>query len=169
MGRQRGISFIGMPGAGKSIIGKQLADLLGWDFVDLDDLIREKEGQSLIEIIQERGERGFVELEEAYALGLDLADTVFAPGGSVVYSSRAMDKLQSETDVIYLDWPLEEIKKHLGENLETRGIIGLMLKGLDNLYKERVLLCQKMAHRTIQCLDKTEDEIVSGVYKSIFV
>ncbi len=166
MDRQKGISFIGMPGAGKSIIGKQLAGLLGWDFVDLDDLIREKEGQDLIEIIQERGERGFVELEETYALRLDLANTVFSPGGSIIYSPRAMDRLQSETDVIYLDWPLEEVKKHLGDNLETRGIIGLALNGLDNLYKERVLLCQKLAHHTIQCANLNQEEIIDKIYQS---
>jgi len=160
----KGITLIGMPGAGKSVIGKQLANQLGWNFIDLDILLKEKEGKDLIEIIREKGEREFVELETKYALELTLANTVFSPGGSIVYSPRAMEKLNSETNIIYLDVPFEEIKNRLAGDLETRGIIGLALNGLDNLFKERVLLYQNFSHHTISCAGSSEKEIINQIY-----
>lgn len=165
MNSQKGITLIGMPGAGKSTIGKQLAELLGWKFVDLDVLINKGESQSPAEIIRERGEREFIELEEKYVLALDLAEIVFSPGGSIIYSPKAMAKLQSETNIVYLDLPLEEIRKRLGRNLEPRGIIGLALSGLDNLYRERILLYQKFAHHTVSCAGLNEKEIIDKIYK----
>lgn len=188
----KGITLIGMPGAGKSTIGKTLADRLGFQFVDLDVLICEKEGRSHDQISREKGDAELMRLEEKYTLELDFSCflhsrgrfriaevpakrgvearcscTVFSPGGSIVYSPRAMEKLRAETTVVYLELPLLEIENRLGNGAATRGIVGLSEKGLGGLFEERASLYQSFAHQTINCFglnDKTIVEKIANFY-----
>ncbi|MBO7764442.1 MAG: dephospho-CoA kinase, partial [Bacteroidales bacterium] len=60
------ISLIGFMGAGKSTIGKQLAQSIKCPFIDLDAYIEEKECETISEIFGEKGEGGFRELELNY-------------------------------------------------------------------------------------------------------
>lgn len=55
----KGILLIGMPGCGKSTLGRLLADELGYDFIDMDKYIEEKEGLSVKEIFSSKGEDFF--------------------------------------------------------------------------------------------------------------
>lgn len=159
----KGVTLIGMPGAGKSTIGKMLAARLNYRFLDLDDLIKEKEGKSHTVILDEYGPATLCALENKYTLLQDLTRTVFSPGGSIVYSSEAMNKLRSETVIINLELPLVEIKKRLADGLEARGIVGLKEKGLAGLYAERVPLYRRFAHHTIQCASLKKDQILDKV------
>src|SRR3989344_8595530 len=109
-----GITLIGMPGSGKSTVGKILAEKLSYQFIDLDKLILEKEGKSHDRILAEKGEQALKKTEERLTLELNIAKTIFAPGGSIVYSYPAMEKLAKESQIFYLYLPLEEIKKRLG-------------------------------------------------------
>lgn len=156
----KGITLIGMPGSGKSTIGRLLAGRLGFTFVDLDNLIRDKEGKTHAQIAREKGDAELSRLEEFYTLGLNFENTVFAPGGSIVYSSGAMEKLRRDTEIIYLKLPLAEIGSRLSGNLETRGIVGLKEKGLDGLFAERSVLYEKFAHWSVNCSGLSEDQII---------
>ncbi|MEK7192438.1 MAG: shikimate kinase [Patescibacteria group bacterium] len=159
----KGITLIGMPGAGKSTIGKALAGKLGFRFVDLDFVIKEKEGKSHSVLLEKLGPEKFIELEGSHALGIDLSKTVFSPGGSIVYSPEAMKKLRSETLIIYLELPLQEIRRRLGRSAETRGIVGLAEKGLAELFKERTPLYQSFASHTVACLNLKDREVVNKI------
>ena len=159
----KSITLIGMPGVGKSTIGRILAERLGFKFVDLDVLIYDKEGKSHDVVARESGDHKLMELENKYTLELDLTNTIFSPGGSIVYSPQAMEKLQNETNIIYLDLPLEELKGRLSHNLETRGIVGLTEKGLDGLFAERTPLYRKFAHHIVDCLGLNEEEIINRI------
>lgn len=76
------IYLTGMMGAGKSTIGKKLARKLHFNFVDLDELIEQKEGLPVTEIFNFRGEKYFRELESAVLKETaNLTDTVIATGG----------------------------------------------------------------------------------------
>lgn len=173
----KGITLIGMPGAGKSTIGKMLAKELGfsaqggsassWKFVDLDILIKEKEGRSHADILEKDGTEALLNVEEKHALDLDLAKTVFSPGGSIIYSPEAMEKIKNETKIIYLELPMKDIKKRLGKNIETRGIVGLKEKGIDDLFAERTPLYESFAHYTISCLALTDKSIVNKIINLI--
>ncbi|MDP3999395.1 MAG: shikimate kinase [bacterium] len=165
----KGITLIGMPGAGKSTIGKKLADSLGWKFLDLDILIQEKTGLAPAEFIGKNGDTAFLELEEELSLDLNLAETVFAPGGSIIYSTRAMNKLKSETQIFYLDLPLEEVKKRLGPKPLERGIIGLARWGLEGLFTERHYLYQTYAHQTISFSDAGDQDVIEQIKKIVFL
>ncbi|HUZ92799.1 MAG TPA: shikimate kinase, partial [Candidatus Paceibacterota bacterium] len=97
--KRTGITLIGMPGSGKSTIGKLLSKRLSFRFIDLDLFIKEKGGESHDTIANVQGESALLGLEEKYALALDLDRAVFSPGGSIIYSKKAMEKLRKETAV----------------------------------------------------------------------
>ena len=78
------IILTGMPGSGKSTIGVLLAKTLGYQFLDVDLVIQEREGALLQDILNTRGTQAFLEAEERAVLSLDCRHTVIAPGGSAV-------------------------------------------------------------------------------------
>ena len=80
------IILIGMPAVGKSTVGVIVAKRLGYNFVDTDLVIQEKEGKLLREIIAEVGPDGFLEVEDRINAEIEAEKTVIAPGGSVVYA-----------------------------------------------------------------------------------
>ena len=163
----KGITLIGMPGSGKSTIGKLLAEKLNWKFVDLDILIKEKEGRGHEKILEQDGEQALLGLEEKYTLEMDLDKVVLSPGGSIVYSLAAMEKLQKETKIVYLELQLTEIKIRLGDQINSRGIIGLKEKGLEKLFEERHLLYQNFSHFQFNCNGLNSNEIASKIYSNI--
>ena len=155
----RGITLIGMPGAGKSTIGRMLAGRLGFSFVDLDNLIRDETGKTHAQIAKENGDAELSRVEEFYTLGLNFEKTVFAPGGSIVYLPEAMKKVVADSRVIYLDVPLAEIENRLGDEIADRGIVGLKEKGLAGVFAERRPLYEKYAHDRIDCSNLKPEEV----------
>ncbi len=138
------LTLIGMPGVGKSRVGKALANGLSYSFLDIDLMIEQQQGKTLQEIINDVGEEAFLDSEEKIIVSLSPTNAIISPGGSVIYSSPAMDHLKDISTVIYLSAPYKTIEKNI-LNLETRGIIGLKEKGLLGLYNERVPLYEKYA------------------------
>ena len=167
--KMKGITFIGMAGAGKSAIGRTMAPIIGWKFIDTDKLILEKQGITHHEYMKRNGGKALVQLEEAYTLELDLADTIFAPPGSVIYSSKSMEKVKRDSIVVYLEAGPDIILKHLGDNLYKNGIVGLEEKGLAGVMAERIPLYKKYADFTFHSGDQTKEEmarlVITGLIK----
>ena len=80
----KNIVLIGMPGTGKSTVGKALAERLGYEFVDADDLIVQTTGKTLPEILRQDGLEAFYEIENKVGTDLNRTHTVIATGGSMV-------------------------------------------------------------------------------------
>ena len=115
------VILIGMPGSGKSTVGVLLAKLLGYQFLDVDLLIQEREGALLQEILDSRGTQAFLDAEEAAVRSLDCRRHVIAPGGSAVCRERAALHLRELGPVVYLQVSLEELTRRI-QNMATRGI-----------------------------------------------
>ena len=115
------ITLIGMPASGKSTIGVLLAKRLGYSFVDVDIVIQEETGKLLKEIIEEQGTEGFLKVEEEINSQLDVARSVIAPGGSVIYGPAAMEHLKKISTVVYLKLDYSELEQRLGD-LKDRGV-----------------------------------------------
>ena len=134
----KNIILIGMPGTGKSAVGKALADRLGYTFLDVDDVIRERTGQTLTEILEDRDVEGFLTLEGQVGESLELENTVIATGGSMVLSSRAMEHLRANGVAVWLETPVRELETRLPDDLWDRGIAAPRDMSVRALYDERV-------------------------------
>jgi shikimate kinase len=72
---KKGIVLIGMAGVGKSTIGSSLAEALGFDFIDLDAYLRDKEGKTIQQILDDHGEAALLELEKRRMYEIDSLHT----------------------------------------------------------------------------------------------
>ena len=160
------IALIGMPGSGKTTIGRALAKMIGYNFLDCDDYIEETEGRTLQEIINKKGDEGFNEIEEKRILELDLKNHVIAPGGSVIYSDRAMKHLKQSSVVVFLNVPYTDIESRL-DDAWARRIVDIKTKGLQGLFDERVPLYKKYADVVIDCSGKPVDAIVKEIIQKL--
>ncbi len=88
------ILLIGMPGSGKSTIGKLMSSITGMPHIDGDELIELSEGLKLQEIIDRKGLEYFSGLEEKILSELDIKGHIISPGGSAVYYPAAMEHLK---------------------------------------------------------------------------
>lgn len=97
------ITLVGMPGSGKSHIGKELALKLGYKFVDTDDEIEKIEGMSVSEIFSNKGENYFREKEEELAKKLSLEKKlVISTGGGMINNPRIMKYLAYNSKIVCL-------------------------------------------------------------------
>lgn len=138
------ITLIGMPGVGKSTIGKLLAEKLGYQFIDSDHLIEEKEGRSLSRIIDEEGEDGFLEIENRVNSEIEESNTVIATGGSAVYGKEAMEHFKEIGIVVYLYCSFDVLDSRLSD-LHARGVVLRPGQTLYDLFAERTILYDKYA------------------------
>nr|WP_082877014.1 shikimate kinase [Hydrogenophaga crassostreae] len=108
------IALVGMPGSGKSTIGRLLARRCDFEFFDSDAVIEKAEGYSVRELFERLGEERFRELE---ALTIDrltaLPNRVISTGGGVVISSSNRDILKTRCHCIYLRSTPEELFRRL--------------------------------------------------------
>jgi shikimate kinase len=99
----RNIALIGFMGAGKSSVGRVVADQLGFDFVDTDTLIETRTGKSITQIFASEGEPHFRSLERAVVEQLeDRNDLVIATGGGLPTNQANLDSLKKHALVICL-------------------------------------------------------------------
>jgi shikimate kinase len=119
------ITLIGMPGSGKSFIGKKLAEQLGYECIELDIVMEKEHNLRLQEILENLGDEAFLaeQANDAIARTEGKDGLVISPGGSIVYSENAMKRVA----------------------LVPRGIVGLGEKTLEELYAERTTLYKKWA------------------------
>jgi XRE family aerobic/anaerobic benzoate catabolism transcriptional regulator len=107
-----GIALIGLRGAGKSTLGRMLANKIGWSFVELNKEIEAQNGLSVAEIIALYGQEGFRRMEQA-ALGQLLARKelmVLATGGGIVSEPLTFDLILSS---FYTIWLKAEPEEHM--------------------------------------------------------
>lgn len=156
------ITLIGMPAAGKSTVGVVLAKTLGKSFLDVDLLIQEREKDLLQNVVDRLGPEEFILLEEENILSLELENSVIAPGGSAVYSEKAMDHLKKLGKVIYIKLPFHVIEERLG-NIHSRGIAMGPGESLLDLYNKRIPLYERYADYHIE----GEGLNVEGVIEAI--
>ncbi|HEY5042320.1 MAG TPA: shikimate kinase [Verrucomicrobiae bacterium] len=97
------LALIGFMGAGKTSVGRLVAELLGFDFMDTDDLIQARAGRTISEIFATDGEPAFRELERQVVEGLSTCrQTVISTGGGLPAFSENLAKLKSHALVVCL-------------------------------------------------------------------
>lgn len=154
----KNVVLIGMPGSGKSTLGVLLAKALGYSFIDTDLIISRRANSTLQAILDNEGLQSFMNLEEEVGKELECDHTVVATGGSMVLSDEAMKNLGSNAVVLYIDVPLDEIKRRV-TNIRTRGIAFNKGETLDDLFAERVPLYEKYADVSVIFENASDVEI----------
>ena len=147
------IVLIGMPGTGKSVVGQALASRLGYEFVDVDDLIVEKAGKTLPEILRQDGLETFYKIENQVGRELEWTHTVIATGGSMVLYPEAMAHLKEGSVVVWLQTPFTQIQERMPEDLYDRGIAAPKDESLRDIYEERRGLYAKYADLIVASQD----------------
>jgi len=135
------IVLVGLSGAGKSRIGRLLAERLGWPFLDTDDLITEREGKSPAQLIPEQGERAFRDIEAAViAETVRRGRAVISTGGGAFQRADNRRALAAAGFICYLDATPSELARRLQADPEgpARPMLGEDLEGrLEELDVER--------------------------------
>ena len=144
------IILIGMPGCGKSCMGRALASKLKMKNVDGDRLIENKTGKKLQDIIDNKGLDAFRKIEEEVLLSIEGDNLIISPGGSAVYYPSVMEHFQKIGKVVYLYVGLDVLKARLGD-FSKRGVVMRPGQTIDDLFIERCLLFEKYADIKINC------------------
>ena len=112
---RRHVILVGLPGSGKTTVGRLVAAALGAEFVDLDERIERRAGKSVPRIFAEDGEAAFRRLEaEVGAVVLRSPPAVVAPGGGFFAGSRSRKLARASGLVVYLETDPNEAVRRLG-------------------------------------------------------
>lgn len=141
----KNVVLIGMPGTGKSVVGRVLADHLGYTFVDVDDLIVADTGKTLPDILRSEGLESFLNIESRVGAALECENTVIATGGSLVLSDEAMEHLKENGVIVWLETPIGKISSRMPEDLTDRGIAAPSGMTIRDIYQQRLPLYAKHA------------------------
>lgn len=139
------VFLIGPMGAGKSTIGRILAEKLGLIFKDSDREIEERSGANIAWIFDVEGEDGFRDREEAIIDEMtSLSQVVMATGGGVVLREANRDNLKSKGVVVYLETTVDQQyertrhdrKRPLLKNKNPKEVLQNLFDVRDPLYRE---------------------------------
>ena len=151
------IILIGMPGTGKSVVGRALAERLGYTFIDADDVIVETAGKTLPEILRTDGLDTFLEIEARVGETMEYENTVIATGGSMVLYEKAMEHLKENGVVVWLETPLSQINDRMPDDLTDRGIAAPQGMTIRQIYEQREPLYAKYADLIVASKDGEHD------------
>ncbi len=128
------IYLIGMPGSGKSTVGKKLANKINYQYIDMDEYIENKLNKKIPLIFSEDGEAYF-RLKEKEVLNdfLLLDNVIISTGGGVIKDKSNKDLMNGK--IIFIDVDLSILENRL-KNDNTRPL--LKVKTVKELYDERI-------------------------------
>ena len=164
------IFLIGLPGSGKSTLGKLLAENLQYRFIDLDQAIEAVAGKTIPEIFSQQGEEKFRELEHEALLAQMEVDSKFvmATGGGTPCFRDNMALMRKAGKTIFLDIPIREIVRRIKQtDRAERPLLGRIhpdeLKVTIETLRTRRLPFYKMADIVVPSTQITVQEIMQRV------
>ena len=147
-----GVALVGLPGSGKSTVGRQLARRLQLPFIDTDPLIERRLGCSIRAYFEREGEESFRDEEEAVLDELTQThEGVLSTGGGVVLRAGNRERLRTRTHVMYLHSAPDEVFRRLRHD-QNRPLLQVKdpLSRLRDLYAVRDPLYREVAHFVIE-------------------
>lgn len=155
--RTPGLYLVGFMAAGKTTVGRALADELGWPFADIDSEIETSQGQTIAQIFSERGEEAFRHLEtQAIRRRVSRIEAglpcVIALGGGAFAQPRNWELIQNNGVTVWLDCAIEMIRRRLGD--DTTRPLAADREGLAKLFEDRRTLYSRADFRIeVDCDD----------------
>ena len=163
--KPRNLVLVGMSGAGKSRVGRLVAERLRWRFIDTDAEIERATGRAVPEIFAADGEPRFRAIErDVVARVTRRRGAVIATGGGAILDPVSRDALFTSNLVVCLQASAEQIADRLARSRERRPL----LEGADPLAAIRALQEQRaplyaLAHCTVTTDDRTLGEVAAEV------
>ncbi|MBK7613349.1 MAG: shikimate kinase [Burkholderiales bacterium] len=145
------IALVGMPGSGKSTVGRHLARQIGWRFADSDVEIERELGESIRSYFEKAGEDSFRSLETSVLASLlERPSMVLATGGGAVLREANRKLLSEHAKVVYLRATPEDLARRLRHDTQ-RPLLqgGDPLRKLRDLFLVRDPLYREVANFTI--------------------
>lgn len=168
--------IVGLPGVGKSTIGRRVARRLGWDFVDLDAAIESRSGRSIRDIFETDGEGGFRDIESQTLRDIMDRTTpcIVATGGGIVVRESNRSQLRSASAVVWMTAGVDDLEKRLEPRSGTGRGHRPLLDGdrkatLERLAAERSSLYTDVATDVVDTAGSTFDEVVETMLEVIAV
>ena len=160
------VYLIGMMGSGKTVTGRQLASLLHYGFVDVDEMIQEKTRRAIAEIFEKKGEAYFRReeaeaIKEAAGVGL----RVVATGGGSILVSENVERMRATGKIVYLEASLEVLWQRVRAK-KDRPLLRQTdpRESLARIFKDRKALYEKAADLRVL----TDDRSATAVAREIF-
>lgn len=160
------IALIGFMGAGKTAVGRRLAEKLGKGLIETDKLIEKKAGKSIPDIFSQDGEAVFRQLEvEVIGEVSGNKNQVIACGGGVVLNRQNVDCLKEGAVVVYLTAPPEVVLQRVLADTSVRPLLKSRDKAqtIRRLMKCRKPLYEQAADITIDTSEMDIDEVAEHI------
>lgn len=162
------VVLVGPPGAGKSTVGELLAQRLGVEFADVDELVVSRAGRSVADIFAEDGEAAFREREtETVAEALASHRGVLALGGGAVLSDRTRAALRGHR-VVFLSVGMAEGIRRTGLSTARPLLTGVNPRAtFKALLDERLPLYREVAELEVATEQRTPAEVAEAVLAAL--
>ncbi len=157
LAKKQNIVLVGMPGCGKSTVGKVLAEMLGAELIDTDQVIVDNDGRAIPEIFSQEGEQGFRDLETAAIRQVAARQhAVISTGGGAILRPENLRLLRQNGRIYFIDRPLEALEATADRPLSCNR------QDLERRYQERYDIYLAACDRHIQ-----SDSVIEHVVKAI--
>jgi len=157
------VVLVGAMGAGKSTVGRLVAEQLGASFLDTDEVVEQETGKAVAEIFIDDGEARFRELERrAVADALQSHDGVLALGGGAVLDAATRDLLDGHP-VVFLRVGLSDAAKRVGLGVSRPLLLGNVRGRIKQLLDERTPIYEAVAAHVVDTDGLTAEDVAERV------
>ncbi len=169
------ITLIGYRGCGKTVIGRQLAEQLGWSFIDTDEVVEENAGRTIREIFQTDGEMAFRKMEAGV---LDDALTgrrrVVGVGGGAVLARRNRKAMRAAGECVWLTAPPGELQRRIETDPRSDSRRPNLtnhpgLPEVEAVLQARMPVYEATADHVISTVDRSVEQVVEAVLEKLGV
>ena len=161
------IILIGLMGAGKTTIGKELSNKLNLRFIDMDDEIEKQSKMSIVDIFEKYGENRFREIESKLLEKIALEDDIIiSTGGGIIKVDDNRKLLKKQDNVVFLNGSIDTLVKNVSNDIYKRPLLkdstDLYIK-IEELLKERYEKYKESSNIIIDINNKNIIEVVSQI------
>lgn len=161
------VVIVGAPGAGKSSVGRRVAERLGLPFADSDALVEQRAGKSVSDIFVDDGEPTFRELErDEIASALTSFDGVLSLGGGAILDPQTRSHLAGHC-VVWLKVDLTNATQRVGMNSARPLLLGNVRGTMLTMLEQRTPLYEEVAQSVIDTSGRPLKSVVADVIEVV--